>query len=138
MAREVADDHFSTGVWAAAGALRFRHYTCTRCGTRLKTWVGFQAHRPVCSGEMHSRGGRTPGASGADLLELQDLLELVRAEEAAAPDAAGPALDPAESPDPGPPGPTLDTPRRAPVANRRGPRRGTPARRPAGDSARTR
>lgn len=42
----VAADYFSTGVFAncAPGEL-FAHHTCNVCGTRLKTWEAFKAHR---------------------------------------------------------------------------------------------
>ena len=41
-------DHFSTGVWARDGPLRFRHYTCVLCGHRSVTWATFKRHRADC------------------------------------------------------------------------------------------
>ena len=38
-------DYFSTGVWAPDAPLRFRHYTCNVCGSRMKTWEKFREHR---------------------------------------------------------------------------------------------
>lgn len=81
MVRPVPADHFRTGVWAAAGPLRLRHHTCTQCGHRSATWVAFQAHRAVCTGEL-GRTARWPTAgawAGPD--ELLELLAAARAEE---------------------------------------------------------
>lgn len=50
--RYVADDHFTTGSWAADGPLRLRSYSCVLCGHRATTWAGFRAHRRVCLGHQ--------------------------------------------------------------------------------------
>jgi hypothetical protein len=50
MPRDLPEDYFSTGVWAADGTLRLRRYTCVTCGTRLATWEAFREHRRACAG----------------------------------------------------------------------------------------
>jgi hypothetical protein len=47
--RKVADDHFSTGVWAPTGPLRLSRLTCVACGHRAATWEAFTAHRRACA-----------------------------------------------------------------------------------------
>ena len=49
MPRDLPEDYFSTGVWAADGTLRLRRYTCVTCGTRLATWEAFRMHRRACA-----------------------------------------------------------------------------------------
>lgn len=47
--RPVAAGYFSGPVFApAASGELFRRYTCHSCGTRLKTWAHFRAHREDC------------------------------------------------------------------------------------------
>jgi hypothetical protein len=50
--RKVADDHFSTGVWAPTGPLRLSRLTCVECGRRTTTWEAFTAHRRACVGHL--------------------------------------------------------------------------------------
>jgi hypothetical protein len=49
MPRDLPEDYFSTGVWAADGTLRLRRYTRVTCGTRLATWEAFREHRRACA-----------------------------------------------------------------------------------------
>lgn len=66
MPRELPAGYFSSGVWARDGPLRLRRHTCVVCGARLKTWVGFQAHRRVCEAPL------APPGPALDLLDLLD------------------------------------------------------------------
>ena len=67
MPRDLPEDYFSTGVWAADGTLRLRRYTCVTCGTRLATWEAFRKHRRACaapSPEADAEPDAEPGAPG--------------------------------------------------------------------------
>jgi hypothetical protein len=75
----VAEDHFSTGVFAhpLPGEL-FNAYSCVACGNRSTTWAGFREHRAGCTGTPADHLGHT-AAAGAVAARA-----LVRAAAAAA------------------------------------------------------
>lgn len=58
--RYVRPTHFSEGVWAPDGPLRFARYTCLLCGRICPTWEAFKAHRPACSARLWATGPQGP------------------------------------------------------------------------------
>jgi hypothetical protein len=68
----VAPDHFRTAPWAAAGPLRFVHYTCIACGHRSPDYGAFRAHRPTCEGHFRTQSLPEWARSPADELSDDD------------------------------------------------------------------
>lgn len=79
MPRNVAADHFSTGVWRASGRIGLRHCTCLGCGQRLSDWWNFRIHRVTCSNAL----------DGRRVLEILEQLDVGDAEDPVPSDRRG-------------------------------------------------
>jgi hypothetical protein len=66
MPQDVPEDYFYRGVFARAlpGQL-FAKLTCIPCGTRVKTWEAFRAHRRECLGRPAATQGSAAWDAGA-------------------------------------------------------------------------